>query len=66
MTFMRQRLENYFIRVDGIHMDEDMAWWLRGTFGRHPAIQRCQIHKARNIMDRLPKWMHAQVRRVLQ
>src|ERR1700731_946930 len=26
----------------------------------------CQIHKARNIMDRLPKSMHAQVRRVLR
>src|SRR3984893_5051066 len=26
----------------------------------------CQIHKARNIMDRLPKSMRAQVRRVLR
>ena len=30
------------------------------------AIQRCQIQKARNIMDRLPKSMHTQVRRVLR
>jgi len=29
-------------------------------------IQRCQIHKARNIMDRLPKSMHPQVRGVLR
>ena len=39
---------------------------LRRTFGRDAAIQRCQIHKARNIMDRLPKSMHASVRRVLR
>ena len=39
---------------------------IRATFGRDAAIQRCRIHKARNIMDRLPKSMHAQVRRVLR
>jgi len=39
---------------------------IRATFGDNAAIQRCQIHKARNIMDRLPKSMHAQVRRVLR
>lgn len=39
---------------------------IRATFGRDVAIQRCQIHKARNIMDRLPKSMHAQVRRALR
>src|SRR3974390_1093664 len=39
---------------------------IRATFGRDAAIQRCQIHKARNIMDRLPKSMHAQVRRALR
>src|SRR5207302_1982349 len=30
------------------------------------AIQRCQIHKARNIMERLPKSLHASVRCVLR
>ena len=39
---------------------------IRATFGRDAAIQRYQIHKARNILDRLPKSMHAQVRRVLR
>ena len=39
---------------------------IRATFGRDAAIQRCQIHKARNILDRLPKSMHAQVRRTLR
>jgi putative transposase len=28
---------------------------IRRTFGRAAAIQRCQIHKARNIMERLPQ-----------
>src|SRR5439155_4952933 len=36
------------------------------TFGRTTAIQRCQVHKARNIMERLPKSLHASVRRVLR
>src|SRR5712672_882622 len=28
---------------------------IRRNFGRDTAIQRCQIHKARNIQERLPK-----------
>lgn len=39
---------------------------IRATFGKTVAIQRCQIHKARNIMDRLPKEMHATTRRALR
>jgi putative transposase len=39
---------------------------IRRTFGAAAAIQRCQIHKARNIMERLPKSLHASVRRVLR
>jgi len=39
---------------------------IRATFGRQVAIQRCQIHKARNIMDRLPKTLQASARRVLR
>src|SRR5215469_12362982 len=38
---------------------------IRRSFGKHTPIQRCQIHKARNIMERLPKPLHASVRRVL-
>jgi len=36
------------------------------TFGKHTPIQRCQIHKGRNIMERLPKHLHASVRRTLR
>ena len=39
---------------------------IRRTFGRTAAIQRCQVHKARNIMERLPKALHASVRRALR
>lgn len=39
---------------------------IRHTFGRHTPIQRCQVHKARNIIERLPKHLHASVRRTLR
>jgi transposase-like protein len=39
---------------------------IRNTFGRHTPIQRCQVHKARNILDRLPKALHAPTRKALR
>jgi transposase-like protein len=39
---------------------------IRRTFGRDTPIQRCQVHKARTIIERLPKDLHASVRRVLR
>ena len=39
---------------------------IRRTFGRHSPIQRCQIHKARNILGRLSPSLHASVRKVLR
>ena len=39
---------------------------IRRTFGAHTPIQRCQIHKARNVTERLPKVLHASVRRALR
>jgi putative transposase len=39
---------------------------IRATFGRHTPIQRCQIHKARNVIERLPKPLHASVRKTLR
>jgi putative transposase len=51
----------------------DDHWQGRGSKALSKAISDAtwpfnavQIHKARNIMDRLPKSMHAQVRRVLR
>ncbi len=39
---------------------------IKRTFGRDTAIQRCQIHKARNILERLPRSMRPSVKRVLR
>ena len=39
---------------------------IRRTFGVHTPIQRCQIHKARNVIERLAKPLHAPVRRALR
>jgi transposase-like protein len=39
---------------------------IRRAFGRDTLIQRCQVHKARNILERLPKSMHASVRSALR
>ncbi len=39
---------------------------IRRTFGVHTPIQRCQLHKARNVIERLPKPLHASVRRALR
>src|SRR6202171_3904730 len=39
---------------------------IRKRFGRNTPIQRCQVHKARNIAERLPKHLHASVRKVLR
>ena len=39
---------------------------IRKTFGRHTPIQRCQVHKARNITERLAKPLHASVRQALR
>src|SRR5947199_2883226 len=39
---------------------------IRRTFGPAAAIQRCQIHKARNIVARLPKSPHPSARCVLR
>ena len=49
--------------IDG---SKALAKAIRRSFGRHAPIQRCQIHKARNIMERLSPALHASVRRALR
>src|SRR5919107_2911150 len=49
--------------VDGA---KALAKAIRRTFGRDTPIRRCQVHKARNIADRLPKALRAPVRRALR
>jgi putative transposase len=43
-----------------------MSKVIRRTFGPRTPIQRCQLHKARNVIERLPKPLHASVRRALR
>ena len=38
----------------------------RNTFGIAAAIQRCQVHKGRNIVERLPDHLHASVKKALR
>ena len=38
----------------------------RNTFGVAAAIQRCQVHKGRNIIERLPLHLHASVKKALR
>ena len=61
-TRSRSRVCRLFI-VDGA---KALTKVLRSTFGRHTPIQRCQIHKARNVIERLPKPLHASVRKALR
>lgn len=39
---------------------------IRDTFGRLALIQRCQVHKGRNIIERLEPRLHAGVRKALR
>lgn len=39
---------------------------IRRTFGRNTPIQRCQVHKARDIVERLPKHLQPSPRRALR
>jgi len=39
---------------------------IRNTFGMAAAIQRCQVHKGRNIIERLPDHLHASVKKMLR
>lgn len=39
---------------------------IRRTFGADTPIQRCQVHKSRNITDRIDPKLHAAVRRTLR
>jgi len=39
---------------------------IRNTFGQLALVQRCQVHKGRNVIERLPKHLHAGVRKTLR
>ena len=39
---------------------------IRSGFGRRTPIQRCQVHNARNMIDRLPNPLHASMSEALR
>ncbi len=39
---------------------------IRNTFGQLALVQRCQVHKGRNVIERLPKHLHAGVSKTLR
>ena len=43
-----------------------LAKAVRNVFGEQAIIQRCQAHKARNVVDQLPDDMKPSVRQALQ
>ncbi|MGY4281749.1 transposase-like protein [Bradyrhizobium sp. LM2.7] len=49
-----------------VHRRKALSKAIRRTFGSAVAIQRCQIHKARNVIERLPKEHHPANRRMLR
>jgi len=48
--------------IDG---GKGMAKAVRAVFGKRAMIQRCQVHKRRNVLDQLPKRLHASIRAAL-
>ena len=53
-------------RLDIVDGAKALSKAIRRTFGRAAALQRCQVHKGRNITDRLDESLHAGVRKVLR
>lgn len=44
--------------IDG---GKGMAKAVRAVFGKRAMIQRCQVHKRRNVLDQLPERLHASI-----
>ena len=61
-----RRLDPQVCRLFIIDGAKALSKAIRRTFGRHTPIQRCQVHKARNITERLAKPLHASVRKALR
>jgi len=51
--------------VFGIDGSKALRSAIQKKFGVLGLVQRCQIHKIRNVLDHLPKSMHASVRRAM-
>jgi putative transposase len=62
----RRRLDPAAPRLFILDGAKALSKAIRRTFGADTPIQRCQVHKARSIVERLPKHLHAPVRRALR
>src|ERR1700749_4871469 len=65
-NLMERGLDPKICRLFIIDGAKALSKVIRRTFGAHTPIQRCQIHKARNVIERLPKPLQASVRRALR
>ena len=70
-TALLQNLIERGLRVEGpllfvIDGGKGLRKALLDVFGDRAVVQRCQVHKARNIVERLPKSLQAGVRKVLR
>jgi putative transposase len=65
-TLVERGLDPAVMRLFIIDGAKALSKAIRRTFGRNTPIQRCQVHKARNIAERLPKEAHARVRKALR
>lgn len=65
-TLVARGLDPAVMRLFIIDGAKALSKAIRRTFGRDTPIQRCQVHKARNIAERLPKERHAAGRKTLR
>lgn len=55
--------QNVLVVLDGA---KALARAVRNVFGKRALIQRCQAHKARNVLDQLPETLRPSVRQALR
>jgi putative transposase len=65
-TLIERGLDPNVCRLFVIDGAKALTKAIRRTFGAHTPIQRCQVHKARNIIERCPRHLHSTVRRTLR
>jgi len=53
----------YLFVIDG---SKALRSAIRDRFGRHALVQRCQVHKRRNVLRHLPKRLHPSVSKTLR
>jgi len=55
--------QRYLVVIDG---SKALAKAVRATFGEHAEVQRCQVHKERNVLEQLPPEHQRRVRQRLR